>query len=90
MAKEHLIVIDEDGNIQTLYDDCLHDLGVPLNVGRASNVEPGENGWDVVLTDDERNGAFKGYVVGRGYTRREDALDAEVAFINKNILAGGK
>lgn len=83
---DKLIVIRPDGSVESLYDDCLHALGRVHGTARASHVEPGENGWDVVLTDDPRNGKWRGHVVGRGYLTRKEALDAEVAFINANIL----
>ena len=84
--KEQLIVINAEGDIQTLYNDNLHALGRVHDVARASHVEPGPDGWDVVLTDEPRNGAWAGHVVGRGFGKRSDALAAEVAFINEHIL----
>jgi len=86
MATTSLLVIDADGDIQTLYNDSLQNLGEVVAVARASNVEPGPGGWDVVLTDEPRNGEFIGTVVGLGYKTRQAALDAEVDFINANIL----
>jgi len=85
-GQEQVLVIDEAGTIHTLYDDGLHEIGEVVNTARASHVEPGENGWDVVLSDDPRNGRFKGHVVGRGFKTRKAALDAEVDFLNEHVL----
>jgi hypothetical protein len=83
-----ILKIDSDGNIQCLYADSLHALGKVKDVARASHVEPNpDGGWDVTLTDDPRNGEYKGAFIGNYPTRRE-ALEAEVSFINANILEG--
>ena len=81
------VYLIDKGHVTTLYNDTLPDLG-PRKIARASHVEPGETGWDVVLTDHPRNGKYKGHVVGRGYPTRREALDAEVDFINQHILKG--
>lgn len=66
MTTEKLFVIDEQGDLTTLYADDLPDLG-PIKVTRASNVEyelvPGSGGWDVQLTDETFNGPYAGQVV---------------------------
>ena len=81
-----ILKIDSDGNIQCMYADSLHALGKVKDVARASHVEPNPNGgWDVTLTDDPRNCKFIGHFIGNFPTRKE-ALEAEVSFINNNIL----
>ena len=83
-----ILKIDKDGNIHCMYEDSLHAMGKVKAVARASHVEPSlDDGWDVTLSDDPRNGEYKGAFIGNYPTRRE-ALEAEVAFINANILEG--
>jgi len=80
--------VDQDGNIHCLYADSLHAMGKVKDVVRASHVEPNpDGGWDVTLTDDPRNGEYKGAFIGNFPTRKE-ALEAEVDFINTNIFGG--
>lgn len=83
-----ILKIGPDGNIQCLYDDSLLKLGKVKDVARASYIEPNlAGGWNVTLTKDPRNGEFKGAFLGTFKTRKE-ALEAEVSFINANILEG--
>lgn len=54
MGREHVIVIDGEGNVKTLYTDLvdLRDFGTP-HVERASNVEWDEewHGWAVLFSN---------------------------------------
>jgi hypothetical protein len=86
MSKPEVYSIDENGDILTLYSDDLVALGA-MKITRASNVEPDESGkWSVQLSDDPALGEHKGVTIGSGFTTRAEALDFEVAWINKNIL----
>lgn len=81
-----ILKIDSNGDIHCLYEDSLHAMGEVKDVARASHVEPNpDGGWDVVLSNDFRNGAFVGMPIGNFPTRKV-ALEAEVSFINENIL----
>jgi hypothetical protein len=83
---QKILKIDKDGNIHCMYEDSLHAIGEVKAVGRASHVEPSlDDGWDVTISDDPRNGKFIGHFIGNFPTRKE-ALEAEVEFINENIL----
>lgn len=83
---QKILKIDKDGNIHCMYEDSLHAIGEVKAVGRASYVEPNpDGGWDVVLSNDSRNGTFVGMPIGNFPTCKE-AREAEVAFINENIL----
>jgi hypothetical protein len=83
-----LLKIDAEGKINGLYDDSLHNLGTVKNVARASTIEPNpDGGWDVRLTDEPRNGQFKGRFIGNFSTRKK-AIEAEVVFVTVNILEG--
>lgn len=74
-----------NGVIRTLYKDDLPKG--KQTVARASNVEPDPaGGWTVQLTDHPLNGAHAGKVIARNVERREDALKAEVDYINTHIL----
>ncbi len=76
-----------DQGITALYDDDL-DLEGQKEIERASTIEPGPDGkWHVILSNAKRNGALAGREIGNGFERRADALAAEVAFINKEILS---
>jgi len=87
---DKLIVLEENGDVTTLHSDDLPDFG-PARVARASHVEPGaagSDGWDVVLTDHPLNGDLAGHVVAAGIpmNRRQQALDAEVEFLQDHVL----
>jgi hypothetical protein len=82
-----VFVCDVDGTVTTLYSDELIDLGA-LEISRASNVEPNPNGtWYVELTNNPLNGNHAGKRIGDGFKTREEAIQFEVNWINKNILA---
>jgi len=73
------VVISPDGTVTTLYTELLDltALGV-LNIVRASQVEPDEQGqWFAHLIDGPTLGP---------YPRRSDALAAEVAWLTEYRL----
>lgn len=87
MQTSELLVIDEQGLVTGLYDDCLLEIGTPRSITRASTVEPGPDGkWMVTLSNSPLNRGFAGKVIAFGLERREDALNAEREFINHHIL----
>ncbi len=98
-GKFRVMVIDEDG-MHGLWDDSLADVG-SAQIFRASTVEPNKNGkWIVQLSDAAENGEYANKYLGRDgvvadekdakeFDRRQDALDAEVDFINEHILLKG-
>jgi hypothetical protein len=78
---------DTGGTMTGLYSDRNADLG-KQHIRRASNVEPDQNGkWYVELSNDPLNGVHAGKLIGSGFATREAALEFEVEWINKNILA---
>ena len=95
---DHVISIDPNGTVRTLYTDWidLRDFG-PLHVERASNVEWDEKygGWTVQFSDGtwlcEDDLGFRRwqgeYEVGVTcrFDRREDALAAEVAYLQARM-----
>ena len=94
MSKEHVVVIHPNGDVRTLYTDLidLRELGA-LDVQRASSVEWSDKhgGWTVQFP----NGKFLAYCneseeffesnYGDWWTYREDALAAEVAYLNARL-----
>ncbi len=86
--SEHLITIGDGGKLTFIHDDqlfgALEEIG-PASIRRASNVEPAAGGgWEadcgVTIA-----GGQPGPVLGPFKTRGE-ALAAEVAWLNKNLL----
>ena len=65
-------------------------------------IVPGSGGWDVQLTDEPFNGPFRGTIIVsdilamspeaalslgyKGFKMRAEALQAEVAFLQRNVL----
>jgi hypothetical protein len=80
------LLIEADGTITALYRDELLGLGRVLSVSRASHVEWNLSGWYVRLSDDLRNGADAGKVIGQGFRTRAEALAHEVQWLEKNKL----
>lgn len=76
------VLIHHDGNVTTLYDETL-DLR-PLgrqSIERASHVEPDHEGrWTAQLIGGPRLGPFD---------RRSDAIAAEIAWLEVNLVSGG-
>lgn len=78
-----LIAIEPNGTMKFIYNDSLREL---LNEGsaqikRASNVEPNiNNTWDADM------GPVGGEVL-ENFETRQSALDAEVKWLEKNILS---
>jgi len=70
----------EDGNCAAIYTDALdlYQLGA-LEVRRVSSVEfdPAQQGWRVTFPD--------GFCLTERFRRREDALAAEVAFVEAHF-----
>jgi len=85
------IVIRKDGKIEFIYDDRLRQLTQEGNATtrRASHVEPGDPTkgqnplkWYADLSPSN------GPVLG-GFEERQEALDAEVAWLNEHIIKAG-
>lgn len=80
------MAISPKGEITLIYGDqhagFLDKLGVRVDevVSRASNVEPGQGGWIADMSPIE-----KGVVLGP-FRLRQEALDAEVAWLNKKLF----
>lgn len=83
--KSHVLVIDDDGTVRTIYCDDLRlqKLGAALGgepeIRRASHVEPFEGGWqaDMALSD----GPKLAWCATRG-----EALALEVAWLRVHLL----
>lgn len=75
----HQIVINSDGSIEFIYSDELRDLveeGVST-ITRISNVEPEGTKWVATMLDGVRLGPFN---------LRQQALNAEIEYLNKEML----
>lgn len=85
MADRRELVIGPGGNVRAIYFDDLTEImsavgGTPA-VRRASHVEPTDDGrWTADM------GPSGGPVLGP-FARRQQALDAEVQWINDNVLS---
>jgi hypothetical protein len=86
-VKDQVFDIGPDGTVTTLYDDSQVELG-ELKVTRASEVEfaPDGSGWYVKLSCSPLNREHAGKMIGTGFKTRQEALDYEVAFLNKYVL----
>jgi hypothetical protein len=80
------IIIRRDGSVLGIYSDAIPyreiaaGLGGQLQIERASHVEPTVDGrWDADLSPCD------GPILGPFETRQE-ALDAEVAWLRRNVL----
>lgn len=84
---EKVFLIEDDGRIVTLYDDAFAELGAH-KVCRASSVEFNnvDQQWHVELSDCQPRAGFAGLEIGNGFKTRQEALDAEVKFIQETIL----
>ena len=80
-----LFKITPEGKVEALWDDMLADLGTP-EVQRASEVEYNSEagGWTVQFLI----GRFSGCFLPKAFPCRKDALNAEVDFLNVEMLAG--
>ena len=81
---EQTIVINPDGSMEFIYADDLRDLIDEGNatIHRVSNVEPGIDGfWYAQMINGPILGPFK---------YRQDALNAEIDYINEEMLNGSK
>ena len=77
-----MITISTDGEVRFLWNDSLHEFAKEgdISIRRASHVEPNENGqWEADLS------LCNGPTLGP-YDLRQDALDAEVAWLEANHL----
>ncbi len=73
------LIVDPNGDVTTLYTELmdLSALGA-MNITRASHVEPDESGqWYADIVDGPKLGPF---------TRRSEALAAEVAWLTEHRL----
>lgn len=84
--KSFNISISPNGSVTMIYSDdhvgFLDKLGAPV-VTRASFVEPAEGGWTADMSP-----IAKGVILGP-YKLRQEALDAEAAWLNKRLFADG-
>jgi hypothetical protein len=81
LSKQIKLVV-KSGVITSIYDDALVSLfadAATVNTSRASNVEPDGAGWMADL-------APVGGPILKGFTTRQDALDAEVQYLNRHII----
>jgi hypothetical protein len=79
----HCLVIKRDGTIKCVYNDrvqpTLEGLGGKMSIRRASHVEPtADCKWEADLSPSQ------GPVLGP-FERREDALEAERAWLGRNL-----
>lgn len=81
-ASVKILLIEGNGDLKCLWTDKipLTNLGA-VSVERASNVEfDSTNGtWFVKLAGTDE-------IIGKGYTKRKDAIDFEVEYLNKTLL----
>lgn len=79
--KEKVIVVQANGDLLTVYSDDipLGEIG-KSEMNRASNVIFNEDDqlWYMISPEGER--------IGKGYRKRSDCIEAEIAYLN-NILA---
>jgi hypothetical protein len=87
------VVINTDGTVVMLNSREAVELSEALSgelpkARRASNVEQDADGfWRVTLSDDELNGQHKGYTLPDRFRVREDAIEAEIKFLEQEVLA---
>jgi hypothetical protein len=86
MAKRLIVRVSADGTVTGLYHDILNDVGA-ARIHRVSHVEfdNAEQAWAVKWAVGDHSG---GRMLPRLFRRREDALAAEVAFMNDVIKQG--
>lgn len=83
MSKTRLeFSIQEDGKVVAIYNDTIRSLLLrgTAEIRRASHVEPVGTQWQVDLTP------IGGPVLDTLFDNREDALEAEVEWLRKNLL----
>ena len=85
MATTRRFRILEDGTVEGLWNDAMAGLG-PANVTRASRVEflCDINRWVVEILI----GPLAGCFIAKTFTKRQEALDAEVSLLNDQLAAG--
>jgi hypothetical protein len=80
-SKKLVLEISTEGHMRFIYDDVLTELldEGDATIERASHVEPEGTQWvaDMAPMGGPKLGPF---------TKRQDALDAEVAWLNENVL----
>lgn len=76
-----LITVDPQGTCRFLWSDDLADLAEGGKVTRASHVERSPKGWTADLSP------VTGPELGP-FRLRSDALDAEIAYLEANVLGG--
>jgi hypothetical protein len=76
---EHTITILPDGSLRFIWTDEFAELVTlgPSEIVRASHVEPVGTEWQADM------GPSNGPIL-RGFTRRQDAIDAEVQWLKQN------
>lgn len=96
MAKPIVLNINLDGSIESIYSDSLQDMlneieGAVSKTNRVSHVEPGEDGkWYADMSPLKavmnENCTITEFPVLGPFDKRQDALDAEVAWLNENYI----
>lgn len=87
------LIIKPDGTVVLLNTREAVELGEALGgalprAERASAVEQDADGyWRVTLSGHEQNGRHAGYTLPERFRVREDAIAAEVEFIEREVLA---
>lgn len=81
--QEQTFVINKDGELFTIYDDSLAELvdnGGEVITKRASHVEPTPDEWGWIADLAPVGGPIFG-----PFNTRQEALDAELEWLNQNL-----
>jgi hypothetical protein len=82
MSSKTIRLVIKNGVIECIYDDALvplFDQAESVETSRASNVEPDGCHWQADLSP------VNGPILS-GFTTRQSALDAEVAYLNERVV----
>lgn len=83
--NKNLKLIVEGGTIRAIYDDALTALmrgARKVTIARASHVEPNDSGFCLWSADMSPVGGPKLL----GFRTRQEALDAEVEWLDRNVI----
>lgn len=82
--QEQLIKVDTNGIMSFIYSDDMADLSKEgeVTITRASHVEPdGDGKWYADMSP-------VGGPILSGFSLRQEALDAEISYLNSNLFGG--